>query len=405
MIKLSKITMALTVAILVSCSKEEPNLEPSADTISPEALEGKVAKITKGSEFITTWEGTEITIPTAPVNTYSYNVDWDNDGIADQTGITGDVTHTFDTPGKHTIRITGLFPSINFNLSSEENADQIISIDQWGINAWESFSFAFTSCSNLKIMATDAPNLSKATSLGAMFYNSGVGSFDASNWDVSNITNMSHMFRETSFANPNVSNWNVSNVIDMEAMFYHAKSANPNVSKWDVSKVQDMDQMFMAAVSADPDVRNWDVSSAYDLSLMFAWATSANPDVSNWDVSNVIKMDHTFAGTVLANPDVSNWDVSKVIDMDGMFSGAKSANPDVSKWRITSLYHMNGMFREAPAFSNANYEKLLINFAYQPHRGYMLLTTEATAVSAEAIAARQVLINDGWIIKDGNNTP
>lgn len=52
--------------------------------------------------FITTWKtnnagssnSTSITIPTTGGG-YNYDVDWDNDGIFDQMGITGNVTHDF----------------------------------------------------------------------------------------------------------------------------------------------------------------------------------------------------------------------------------------------------------------------------------------------------------------------
>ncbi len=404
MIKLSRITMALMVTMMISCSKEEQDVEPAAEAILPEVSVGKKTKTTLDSEFITTWKGTQITIPISSVNS-NYSVDWDNDGIADEIGITDDVTHTFDEPGEHTIRITGLITAINFNFTSDENASKIVSIDQWGTNPWESFSFAFANCNNLKIRATDAPNLSGVTSLAGMFFGSGVEDFDATNWDVSNITNMTWMFNEAPLANPNVSNWDVSNVTDMHGMFERAESANPDVSNWNVSNVQRMNQMFMAAKSADPDVSNWDVSNVNNIDHMFRGALMANPDVSNWDVSNVNSMDGVFAYTVLANPDVSNWDVSRVLDVESMFDRAESANPDVSKWRIPNVYHMSGFLQEAPAFSNANYEKLLINFANQPHRAYVALTTEATAVSAEALAARQVLIDDNWIIRDGNSAP
>lgn len=59
--------------------------------------------------FITTWQTDNpgsscsscITIPTFPGETYSYDVDWDDDGTYDQFGITGDLTHDFIIPGKY----------------------------------------------------------------------------------------------------------------------------------------------------------------------------------------------------------------------------------------------------------------------------------------------------------------
>ncbi|MBK8194343.1 MAG: hypothetical protein IPK76_14435 [Lewinellaceae bacterium] len=65
--------------------------------------------------FITTWKtdnpgasnSTSITIPTTGSG-YNYEVDWDNDGVYDQSGITGNVTHDFGTAGTYTIRIRGV---------------------------------------------------------------------------------------------------------------------------------------------------------------------------------------------------------------------------------------------------------------------------------------------------------
>ncbi|MCG8696959.1 MAG: hypothetical protein MI922_02805, partial [Bacteroidales bacterium] len=78
-------------------------------------------------EFITTWQtdntgtsgDTEITIPTNSSYTYNYDVDWDNDGVFDETGLTGSVTHDFGVAGTGTIRIQGIFPTIFFNNSGD----------------------------------------------------------------------------------------------------------------------------------------------------------------------------------------------------------------------------------------------------------------------------------------------
>ncbi|MBK8194340.1 MAG: BspA family leucine-rich repeat surface protein [Lewinellaceae bacterium] len=69
--------------------------------------------------FITTWKtdnpgasnSTSITIPTTGAG-YNYEVDWNNDGIYEQSGLTGNVTHNFGVAGTYTIRIRGNFPRI-----------------------------------------------------------------------------------------------------------------------------------------------------------------------------------------------------------------------------------------------------------------------------------------------------
>ena len=126
--------------------------------------------------FITTWRtdttghsnSTSIHIPTYHFGaTYNYDVDWDNDGIYEQTGITDSITHDFGAPGIYTIRIKGDFPRIQFNNAWDKL--KILSIDQWGDIAWTSMDNAFYGCTQLTYAATDVPDLSNVTDLGGMF--------------------------------------------------------------------------------------------------------------------------------------------------------------------------------------------------------------------------------------------
>ncbi|MGO4773887.1 Ig-like domain-containing protein [Flavobacterium sp. W22_SRS_FK3] len=98
-------------------------------------------KITE-DDFVSTWKGKQITIPTTAAFSYNYHVDWNNDGIFDEFGLTSNVTHVFDTNGVHKIRICGDFPRVHFekkdtvhsfiNEVNLMNGGKIISIDQWG---------------------------------------------------------------------------------------------------------------------------------------------------------------------------------------------------------------------------------------------------------------------------------
>ena len=106
------------------------------------------------SAFITTWKtdnpgtssSTSIKIPTVGSG-YNYEVDWNNDGTYDQSGITGDVIHNFGTAGTYTIRIQGSFPRIYFNNSGDSK--KILQINQWGTQIWATFDRAFFGCNNL----------------------------------------------------------------------------------------------------------------------------------------------------------------------------------------------------------------------------------------------------------------
>ena len=209
----------------------------------------------------------------------------DYDVIAKQNGtqvatfndLSGEQTITLPSSGVYDLEVSAKevngFDRIDFDNVGDKL--KLTDIKQWGTIAWSSFNDAFYGCNNMKVTATDVPNLS-------------------------NVTDVRSMFRNTTSANPDVSNWDVSSVTDMSYMFFSATSANPDVSNWDVSSVTDMNSMFRGASSANPDVSNWDVSSVTNMRLMFFSATSANPDVSNWDVSNVTNMDRMFQSSNLS---------------------------------------------------------------------------------------------------------
>jgi surface protein len=125
--------------------------------------------------FVTTWKtdnpgetnNSSITIPTEGGNGHYYDVDWDNDGIFDTLGVTGNIIHDFGTPGTYTVQIRGAFPRIGF--STESDRPKIISIDQWGTMKWTSMASAFIGCYNLIGNAPDTPDLSGVTSMQSMF--------------------------------------------------------------------------------------------------------------------------------------------------------------------------------------------------------------------------------------------
>lgn len=330
-----------------------------------------------GTEFITTWNTAEINIPTNPDFTYNYNVDTNDDGFIDQTGLAENASVSFSGSGR-TLRISGQFPAIFFNNGSERN--KIESLTQWGTVAWESMRNAFFRCSNLEVPATDVPDLSK-------------------------VTDMSGMFAFAVNANPEVRNWDTHSVTDMSVMFVEARNANPDVQNWDTRNVTNMSGMFLLAVLATPDVRNWDTGSVTNMSVMFNGAFNANPDVRNWDTRSVTSMRSMFSGTNNANPDVRKWDTRNVTDMSDMFSDAENADPDLSGWNISKVTDMENIF-DRSKLSRENYEKALIRFAEHatPGNGLTLPTgidlddVPVSFCSPEAQEAANTLEANAWII-------
>jgi surface protein len=211
---------------------------------------GTVSLLEAQAPFITTWQtdnpgtsnSTSISIPTNSSYAYNYDVDWNNDGIFDELGIIGDITHDYGTAGNYQVAIRGIFPAIYFNANGDYN--KITSIDQWGGFAWQTMNNAFSGCLNLSYTATDAPNLANVTDMSFMFYNTPSFNGDLSNWNVTNVTDMSYMFPFASSFNGDLSNWNVANVTNMSYMLTEASSFNGDLSNWNVANVTDMTLML-----------------------------------------------------------------------------------------------------------------------------------------------------------------
>jgi surface protein len=309
-------------------------------------------------EFVTTWKtdnpgtsnSTSITIPTTGTG-YNYQVDWDNDGVFDQTGITGDVTHDFGSTGTKTIRIKGSFPRIYFNNTGDKS--KILSVEQWGTNAWTSMAQSFMGASNLIVNANDTPNLSNATSLYRMFFGGtsiggGTGNWS---WNTSTITDMSDMFYNNSSFNKDISGWNTSSVVTLSNMFNGANLFNQPLNSWDTSKVTNMSGMFRNASAFNQPLNSWDTSKVTTFSAMFNGASSFNSNITSWNTVSATNMSTMFAGASAFDQPIGAWDTSSVTNMDSMFYGAIVFNQNIGSWNIGSLTSMSQMFKAARKFN------------------------------------------------------
>ncbi len=239
-------------------------------------------------DFVTTWKTdnagtsnfTSITIPTTGGG-YIYDVDWDNDNVFDEFGLTGGVTHDFGVAGTYTIRIQGTFPRIYFNNLGDE--DKILDVIQWGNIAWTSMQNSFEGASNLQVSAIDSPDLSSVTDMFMMFKNATAFNSDISSWDVSNITDMSQMFNNATAFNQDINSWNVSNVTEMSFMFYNASTFNQPLNSWNVSKVKYMQSMFQNAIAFNQPIGSWNIntSTAINMVSMFEGASTFNKGISS----------------------------------------------------------------------------------------------------------------------------
>ena len=299
-------------------------------------------------DFVTTWAvsaGDTITIPVGGA-TGSYDIDW-GDGSSD-TGVSGDISHTYASAGDYQIRISGDFTRISM-ADSGPSAKKLKSIDQWGDMQWTSMNSAFMGASSMTYNATDAPDLSGVSDMSRMFRGATYFDGNLSNWDTSSVKRMGGMFRDAYFFNGDISNWDTSSVIRMSNMFFHT-SFNGDISNWDTSSVIRMDGMFRDAIFFNGDISNWDTSGVTDMSYMF-FHTSFNGDISNWDTSSVTTMRHMFSGATSFNGDISGWDTSSVTDMRDMFNYARSFNQGLSGWNTSSVTDTSYMFYRATYFN------------------------------------------------------
>ncbi|MEM6526047.1 MAG: BspA family leucine-rich repeat surface protein, partial [Bacteroidota bacterium] len=304
-----------------------------------------------GQAFITTWEilndGDEITIPTTGGG-YNYDIDW-GDASSD-SGVTGNISHTYAMAGTYTVSITGSFPRIFFN-GFGASRNRIQSVEQWGNITWTSMNGAFQGCTNLIINASDAPNLSSVTDMTEMFRGATSLNQDISSWDVSNVTNMTRLFQGTSSFNQSIDAWNVSIVTNMTAMFLQASSFNQSLNSWDVSSVTDMSSMFQNASAFDGDISGWDVGNVTQMDLMFRVASVFNQDIGSWDVSSLTTMSQMFDFALLFNQPIGSWNVSSVTDMFRAFANAVEFNQNINAWDVSNVTTMREMFSSARAFN------------------------------------------------------
>lgn len=302
--------------------------------------------------FVTTWKTdnlgdpctTCITIPTNSFyTTYSYDVDWDYDGItfnAMDSGVTGDITHDYGSgnEGIYTVAIIGDndFPAIYFANAGDK--EKILSVEQWGSIVWSSMANSFRGCENLNVLAMDIPDLSNTTFMTSMFNGCDLSmANNIENWVTQNIAYMQSVFENSSF-NGDIGSWDVSSVITMSRMFYNATSFNQDINSWITSNVTSMEQMFYDATSFDQDIGSWDVSSVTTMRQMFYNATSFNQNLSLWTPISVENMYAMFNNATSFNQNLGGWDITSVYTF-GLYSGMElmlsNSGLDISNYDST----------------------------------------------------------------------
>ncbi len=384
--------------------------------------------ITVKTDNAGTSSNTQFTIPTTGGG-YNYNVDIDNDGIDEATGVTGDYTCDYAAAGTYTIRIkdnsgagTG-FPRIYFNLGGDK--DKLLSIDQWGTGKWTSMERAFYGCSNLAGQASDAPDLSNVTNMRHMFTQASAFNQDIGSWNTANVTTMSSLFSGASAFNQDIGNWNTANVTTMDHLFFTASTFNQDISSWNTANVATMLNMFRGATAFNQDIGGWNTANVTNIDAMFYEASAFNRDISGWNTANVTNMNHTFYSASGFNQDIGSWNTANVTSMQKMFAFATAFNQDIGSWNTANVTDMNHMFNGATAFnqdigglnvtaltdatgmflgvtlSTANYDALLTGWDAQTLQSGVTFHGGNSKYCSGASARANMISSDNWSITDG----
>ncbi|TDY63377.1 gliding motility-associated-like protein [Algibacter lectus] len=279
--------------------------------------------------------------------TYNYSIDWGDDQF--NNDVTGDITHTYLSPGVYTVTIIGEYPAHYYSYFSDNV--KLISVDQWGTQPWKSMRNTFYNCENMEYNATDVPDLSQVTNMYQMFYQAKLFNGDIDNWDVSNVTDMGIMFAGASAFNQPLNSWDVSNVTNMQLMFLSATTFDQPLNNWITSSVTNMSRMFETASVFNQDINSWNVAAVTTMEKMFNRATLFNQPLDTWDVTSVTNMEAMFNSASAFNQPISNWNVAAVTDMNSMFNSASAFNQNINNWNVSAVTNMSSMFNRASTFN------------------------------------------------------
>ncbi len=268
----------------------------------------------------------QVKLPLISSANYKAIVDW---GDGTQSILRGhddpNHLHTYETPGTYEIKIEGVFERLYGHNGIETSGDikKIIDVSQWGDIKWTSMKEMFFGATNLRVTATDAPDLSGVVDIDDMFRAvRELTTENFSHWDTGTIRFMSRVFMGSSFVG-NISNWNTSSVENMSAMFRQATHFNNDISGWDVSNVKNMSQMFRT-MRFNQNINEWDVSNVLDFSIMFDGNQFFNQPLNEWETDTATNVRNMFSGASAYNQDLSGWALPNVTQSDSFDTGANA---------------------------------------------------------------------------------
>ncbi len=292
-----------------------------------------------------------------------------------------------------------------FRINNGADKNRLVDVSQWGSTLWSEMTYAFASCKNLQISATDIPNLSQVTYLAGMFRDCGIlnGPANIGSWNVQNVVDMSYMFYGATAFNQPIANWNTHNVQVMTGMFREAATFNQPIGNWNTQNVLLMDQMFSNASAFNQPIGNWNTASVTEMRSMFASALAFNQPIGSWNTQNVVSMNSMFRDAVAFNQPIDGWNVQIVANLNFMFAGASAFDRSLGNWTLNASEGLASIFRDS-GLSCYNYSETLKGWSANTSTpGPRTFDATGRTYSPSAVAARNNLTaNKGWTITGDN---
>jgi len=319
------------------------------------------------------------------------------------TGRSSDISHQYSPSGEYEIQIAGVTPEIIFGGSLD--AAKVVSIKDWGVDAWENVDSMFDGCINLSgYSAIDPPVFAASvTSYRNMFRGCSLLSANFNNWTTTGVTDTSYMFDGCTLFNSDLDTWDMSIVTDMSYMFNQAVNFAGNISSWIVSQVVNFSHTFFNTSSFNSNLSSWVTSSATNMEFMFT-NSSISGNLGSWSTGLVTTMEQMFRGASNLFGQTLLWDTGLVTNMDYMFEGVGSITSSygVSSWNISSLTSALS-FMANHNMSVVQYNSILNNWGNQTPNSNIVISFGTSKYDGLALIRRDKLIDPpyNWTIIDG----
>lgn len=171
-------------------------------------------------------------------------IDWGDGSVSES--VSGNISHTYQSPDRHTITIKKVSDDLGFNglgtlvISGLYNIEEVV---QWHPYGYEMLNMADTNVGQphnptlLKVPSV-MPNVSSGNGLSNLFWNcTNFNDPSVINWDVSNTTLFHGTFYGCTNFNQDISKWSMKNAVLLDNFLNNAESFNQDLSKWCVTNI------------------------------------------------------------------------------------------------------------------------------------------------------------------------